>query len=46
VREVRRAFGAHASGPAPSSAVPWFARAALWCAAGGLAWLEWLALRA
>jgi len=36
VREVRRAFGAFAPGPPPASAVPWPARAALWCGAAGL----------
>lgn len=39
VDSVRRAFGSPSADPAPSHAVPWPSRAALWCAAVGLALL-------
>jgi NADH:ubiquinone oxidoreductase subunit 2 (subunit N) len=36
---LRRAFGSPSAEAAPSQAVPWPARAALWCAAAGMVWL-------
>jgi hypothetical protein len=36
---VRRAFGSPANEAPPAHGVPWPARAALWCAAAGLALL-------